>query len=177
MIVKDVNELFERIYTPYRFDIDKKEIEFLQLEAEKRNYQAELALILLDFSKSYVHYDSFNGTKDELDDIQESCFEKLEKLAKLYPYAYKVIGELHLGKMGKIVFHHEIALEYFKKYAEATGDNEPVDNFEKISHEAWEDYKDVSHYQQTKRILERSKIGVTYSHDPLFYERDDKEDK
>ena len=167
---KTTETLFQEIFVPSALEITKEEIALLQSRAEAGETLAELCLVLLDFSNSTMHYDSFNGDNDELDEIQEATFKKLDVLGKKLSLAYKVAGDLHLGTMGKIVWHSELAKPYFEKYAEATGDHSIVDGMEAYMHEKWEEYKDIHRLQQVRKILDRSKIGVTYSHDPLFYE-------
>lgn len=167
---KTTEALFEGIFVPSVLDIAKEEIALLKKRAEAGEALAELCLILLDFSGSTMHYNSFNGDTDELDEIQKAVFEKLDALGKRLPLAYKVAGDLYLGTMGKIVWHSDLALPYYEKYAEATGDRSILDNLEEYQHQKWEEYKDIHHRQQVRQILDRSKIGITYSHDPLFYE-------
>ena len=167
---KTTEAIFEEIFVPSVLEINEEEIALLKERAEAGEALAELCLILLDFSNSTMHYDFFNGSKDELDDVQKATFEKLSLLGKKLPLAYKVAGDLYLGTMGKIVWHHDLAEPFYKLYAEATGDHSILDNLEAYFREKWEEYKDTQHLQQVDKILDHSKIGVTYSHDPLFYE-------
>ena len=167
---KTTQTLFEEIFVPSVLETTEEEIALLKQRAEAGEALAELCLILLDFSHSTMHYDFFSGTKDELDKVQEATFKKLDALGKKLPLAYKVAGDLYLGTMGKIVWHSDLALPYFEKHAQATGDRSIVDDFEAYAKEKWEDYKDIQRCQQVHKILDRSKNGVTYSHDPLFYE-------
>ena len=167
---KTTQPLFEEIVVPSVLETTEEEIALLKQRAEEGEALAELCLILLDFSHSTMHYDFFSGTKDELDQVQEATFKKLDALGKKLPLAYKVAGDLYLGTMGKIVWHSDLALPYFEKHAQATGDRSIVDDFEAYAKEKWEEYKDIQHCQQVHKILGRSKNGVTYSHDPLFYE-------
>lgn len=163
-------EVFEAIFHPYRIELEDSEIAALQKQAEQGDATAELDLILLDFYGSTMHYDSFNGSKDELDDVQVAVFAKLDALGKKLPLAYKVAGDLYLGTMGKIVWHCDLARPYFEKYAAASGDTSILDDFESYTNEKWQGYKEASRSQQVRRILEASKTGITYSHDPQFYE-------
>lgn len=167
---KTTKTLFNEIFVPSVLEITDEEIALLKQRAEAGEALAELCLILLDFSNSTMHYDFFNGSEDELDDVQVATFKKLEALGKKLPLAYKVAGDLYLGTMGKIVWHHDLAEPFYKRYAEATGDQSILDNLEAYYRQKWEEYKDTQHLQQVRKILDRSKIGVTYSHDPLFYE-------
>ncbi|MCR5491961.1 MAG: hypothetical protein K6F32_07535 [Bacilli bacterium] len=169
---RTIEELFEAIFVPYNMEISEEEVALLKQKAESGEAFAELCLILLDFYGSKMHYNFFNGTKDELDEIQEASFAKLDALGKRLPFAYKVAGDLHLGKMGKIVWHTEIARSYFEKYAEATGDRSIIDGFDAYTKEMWEEYKSTQSRQQRIQIRKAFKgLGdVTYSHDPSFYE-------
>ena len=165
-----VKELFERLYCPYNTEINEEEIALLNEEALKHNYLAELTLIILDFSRSTIHYSPLTGTIDELDETQMMCFDKLEKLGEVFPFAYEVAGELYLGKMGKIVFHSDKALSYFQQYTSKTGDSEIVDNYEEYTHVAWKDYLEISKEQAREKYHQRVGKTITYSHDPLYYE-------
>ncbi len=174
---RNLEALLEKIYVPYGLEIEEEEIAYLNARAEEGEALAELCLILLDFYHSKMHYNFFNGTKDELDATQVAVFKRLDALGKKLPLAYKVAGDLHLGKMGKIVWHRDIAKEYHEKYAEATGDRSIIDGYEEYTNQMWEEYKSVQNRQQKAVILEAFKgLEPTYSHDPLFYENL-KEDK
>ena len=165
----NLEKLYEKCLTPSRLELSNEEINFLK-EKAKKDPLAELCLILYDFAQSRILF-SFNGEIDEHDEIQKATFVKLETLGKYFPLAYKVAGELYLGTMGKIIWHSDRALEYYKKYAEATGDHEIVDHYEEYTHKKWPEYNDNMHRQRARRIMEESEVGVTYSHDPLYYER------
>ena len=175
MVEERLEQLYKKCFTPYRLELEEEEMKFLQDNAKKYPL-AELCLILYDFAQSRILF-SFNGEIDEHDEIQAATFVKLEALGKVYPLAYKVAGELYLGTMGKIIWHSDRALEYYKKYAEATGDREVVDHFEEYTHSKWGDYNDNMHRQRVRRILDESKTGVTYSHDPSFYDQFGSDDK
>ncbi len=144
--------MFEAIFVPYNIDVDDDEIAFLYNEASKGDGLAKLCLILLEFSLSSIHYNFINGTKDELDEIQKETFIKLEELGETFPLAYKVAGDLHLAKMGKIVYHKDVAFAYFRKYVESSGDASLLENFEDYSREAYEKYGEVQNRQQILAI-------------------------
>ena len=167
-------ELFEAIFKWGQIKVSEEEIAALRERSEKREYLAELCLILLDFSESKMHYNWFNGTVDELDKIQKEAFVKLEALGKHLPLAYKVAGDLYLGTMGKIVWHQDLGLPFFEKYASATGDRSILDDFDSYISKKWRDYNDIQYYQQVQKVLKsRKSDDVGYSHDPLFYENHD----
>ena len=169
MIEEKLNQLFEKCLTASKLELNEEDMKFLQNNSAKYP-MAELCLILYDFAQSRILF-SFNGEIDEHDEIQKATFVKLEALGKYFPLAYKVAGELYLGTMGKIIWHSDRALEYYKKYAEATGDCEIIDNYEQYTRKKWPEYNDNMHRQRARRIIEESNVGVTYSHDPLFYDK------
>ena len=175
MIEEKLNALYKKCLTPSQLELNKEEMSFLQ-ENTKEYPMAELCLILYDFSQSRILF-SFNGEIDEHDEIQKATFVKLDALGKYFPLAYKVAGELYLGTMGKIIWHSDRALKYYEQYAAATGDREVIDNFEEYTHEKWREYNDNMHRQRVNRILSESKVRVTYSHDPLYYEEYDQKTK
>ena len=133
---------------------------------------AILISIVLEFHRSNIEYvnplTGF-GPGDTLDDIQQECFSQLEELGKKYPLAYKIAGELHLGSLGRIYFHKEKALKYFKLYANATGDTSIIDDYDNYTNKMWKDYLKNESKHKRDKYLNKSN-GITYSHDPLYYE-------
>ena len=165
-----VEELFIKAFQPHECRLIDEEIKFLQEEANEGNLLAELSLILVDFSFSTIHYVPFNDDENFLDDIQIDCFKKLDALGKIFPLAYKVAGEIYLGKMGKITWNKEKALSYFEKYIEVTGDRDFLEDSESYMKERWEEYKEIHDVDKRKRYHKNVPYNVTYSHDPLYYE-------
>ena len=169
MVTKRLEELYQKCFTAERLELSEEDLTFLQENSQKYP-MAELCLILFDFAQSRILF-SFNGEIDEHDEIQASTFTKLEALGKVFPLAYKVAGELYLGTMGKIIWHSDLALKYYEQYAEATGDREIVDHYEEYTQKKWPIYKENMFLQRARRLREESGIGITYSHDPSFYDK------
>ena len=162
--------IFEKIFSPYSDELSEEELTFVS-SCINDHPLARLILIIERFKVSTIEYKNpLNGAGpgDVLDDIQKKTFIDLEKLGEELPLAFKVAGDLYLGTLGKIYFHSDLALPYFKKYAELSGDTYIVDNYEKYTHQKWEDYKDIQSSQVRKKYL---KGEITYSHDPLYYEK------
>lgn len=152
-----------------------REEDITKLKEYPENPLIDVVIGLDKFKKSNLRLSAFS------DDLppDETNLEAIELIKKAETIgekeALKVLMDIYYGRFGKITPNYELGNKYFALYHSEYDEKTLEEERKKYASEMWEIFKDVSRSQKVKKVTEG--VGVTHSHDPLYYEYEDEDEK